>query len=219
MSSSTEWTSRINGTIQFTTASNTVGFWPWPAIGSGGAVSGYGSTNFDGDIAEILIYDHALSQADRDAVTAYCKGKYGLLDSDGDGIVDWKEVQLGTNPNNPDTDGDGIPDGWEVAHGLNPLVNDASADPDGDGFTNLQEYQNGTDPFDYYNGATFNLMIGSGNGQVAPAGTWLPQPLVAHVTNGSGTPLVNAPVTFSLGQASGGLSVTSGGTTSSSFLR
>jgi alpha-tubulin suppressor-like RCC1 family protein len=218
VSSSTEWTSRINGNVQFTTSSNTVGFWPWPVIGAGGAVSGYGSTNFDGDIAEVLIYDHALSQADRDAVTAYCKGKYGLLDSDGDGIVDWKEVQLGTDPNNPDTDGDGIPDGWEVSHGLNPLVNDASADPDGDGFTNLQEYQNGTDPFDYYNGATFNLTIGSGNGQVGPGGMWLPQPLFAHVTDGTGTPLVNAPVTFSVGPAGGGISLTSGGTTASSLL-
>jgi len=218
VSSSTEWTSRINGAIQFTTASNTVGFWPWPVIGSGGAVSGYGSTNFDGDIAEVLIYDHALSQADRDAVTAYCKAKYGLLDSDGDGIVDWKEVQLGTNPNNPDTDGDGIPDGWEVSHGLNPLVNDASANPDGDGFTNLQEYQNGTDPFDYYNGATFNLTIGSGNGQMGPAGTWLPQPFIAHVTNSSGTALANAPVTFSVSPNGGGVSLASGGTTASSLL-
>jgi Fibronectin type III domain/Bacterial TSP3 repeat len=207
-----EWTMRLNGAVQFTTTNNTVGFFPWPEIGA----SGFGHSYFDGDVAEVLIYDHALSQTDRDAVTAYCEGKYGLLDSDGDGIVDWKEIQLGTDPINPDTDGDGIPDGWEVACGLNPLVNDASADPDGDSFTNLQEYQNGTDPFDYYNGATFNLTISSGNGQVGPGGMWLPQPLTVQVTNASGNPLVNASVTFSLGQASGGLSATSGGTPVSS---
>ncbi len=214
-----EWTARLNGSVQFTTSTNTVAFWPYPEIGAGaGFLDNSAISHFDGDIAEVLIYDHALSQADRDSVTAYCKGKYGLLDSDGDGIVGWREAQLGTDPNNPDTDGDGIPDGWEVSHGLNPLVNDASADPDGDGFTNLQEYQNGTDPFDYYNGATFNLTIGSGNGQVGPAGMWLPLPLVGHATNSSGAPLVNAPVTFSVTQGGGGLSATSGGATTSSLL-
>ena len=63
---------------------------------------------------------------------------------------------------------------------------DASADPDGDGFTNLREYQNGTDPFDYFNGATFNLNIVTGDHQLGPAGMWLTQSLVIQTTNGSG---------------------------------
>jgi predicted outer membrane repeat protein len=68
-------------------------------------------------------------------------------DSDGDGLNDWDEVQLGTNPNASDSDGDGMPDGWEVANGLNPTnPGDASEDSDGDGQSNLQEYLNGTDP-------------------------------------------------------------------------
>jgi alpha-tubulin suppressor-like RCC1 family protein len=140
-----------------------------------------------------------------------------LADPDGDGLPTWRERDLGTNPNNADTDGDGMPDGWEVNHNLNPLVNDASADPDGDGFTNLQEYQNGTDPFDYFNGASFNLSILSGDGQSGPPGGWLPLPLTVHVTNTSGVPLINAPVTFSVGQNLGGLSATRGGTTVSSL--
>jgi alpha-tubulin suppressor-like RCC1 family protein len=138
-----------------------------------------------------------------------------FADPDGDGLLTWREHELGTNPALADTDGDGIPDGWEVNHNLNPLVNDASADPDGDGFTNLQEYQNGTDPFEYYNGSTFNLNISSGDGQISPAGTWLPQPLVVQVTNGVGAALVNAPVTFST--SSSGISTTNGGTLASSL--
>jgi hypothetical protein len=45
------------------------------------------------------------------------------------------------------TVGDGIPDDWKIAHGLSitdPGV--AGQDPDHDGLTNLEEYQNGTDP-------------------------------------------------------------------------
>lgn len=46
-----------------------------------------------------------------------------------------------------DSDGDGLPDWWELAHGTNWKLADAHEDPDGDGATNLEEYENGTDPF------------------------------------------------------------------------
>jgi hypothetical protein len=47
------------------------------------------------------------------------------LDSDGDGISDYDEINLyGTDPFSADTDGDGIPDGVEIMRGLDPLVPD-----------------------------------------------------------------------------------------------
>ncbi len=45
-----------------------------------------------------------------------------------------------------DLDQDGMLDVWEVANGLVVGVDDSGLDPDSDGFTNLQEFQNNTDP-------------------------------------------------------------------------
>ena len=36
------------------------------------------------------------------------------VDTDGDGVHDWEEILLGTDPTNPDTNGDGVSDGDEV---------------------------------------------------------------------------------------------------------
>ena len=43
------------------------------------------------------------------------------FDSDGDGLADSYERELGTDPNNPDTDGDGFTDKEEVDEGTDPL--------------------------------------------------------------------------------------------------
>lgn len=58
-------------------------------------------------------------------------------------------------PPTEDSDGDGLPDGWEADHRLNPnddgatiVDHGASGDPDEDGFSNLEEYEAGTDPHD-----------------------------------------------------------------------
>ena len=64
-------------------------------------------------------------------------------DSDRDGLLDGQEVlQTGTNPLVPDSDGDGLTDGDEVARKTNPL----NADTDGDGSRDGDEVRNGTDP-------------------------------------------------------------------------
>ncbi|MCP3747558.1 S-layer homology domain-containing protein [Paenibacillus sp. A3M_27_13] len=77
------------------------------------------------------------------------------LDSDKDGLPDYKEEMIGTDKHNPDTDGDGLTDGQEVnLIGTNPLkidtdgngVNDGDEDSDGDGLTNAKEIQLGTNP-------------------------------------------------------------------------
>lgn len=63
-------------------------------------------------------------------------------DTDGDGLTNLQEYQLGTDPRNPDTDGDGIPDGLEVQLGTNPL----DPDTDHDGLSDGQELKLGTNP-------------------------------------------------------------------------
>jgi len=58
----------------------------------------------------------------------------GQEDSDGDGLTNSEEAQIGTDPLNPDTDGDGLGDGEEVkTYGTNPLVQDTDSDGLGDG--------------------------------------------------------------------------------------
>ena len=65
-------------------------------------------------------------------------------DSDGDGLSDAKEAELGTDPQDPDSDDDGINDGDEVALGTDPN----NADSDGDGVSDGAEVTAGSDPND-----------------------------------------------------------------------
>jgi hypothetical protein len=50
-------------------------------------------------------------------------------DSDEDGLPDWYEHLIGTDPNDYDTDDDEISDSDEVAAGTNPRAASAAADP------------------------------------------------------------------------------------------
>lgn len=107
---------------------------------------------------------------------AHVPAKYivagGPLDSDGDGLSDAEELQLGTDPHNPDTDGDGLTDGEEVKkyftdplnpdtdydgltdgaevynHKTNPLVRDTDKGGVADGHEVIEDHTNPLDPSD-----------------------------------------------------------------------
>ena len=72
----------------------------------------------------------------------------GTSDFDSDGLIDADEYLCGASPLSPDTDGDGLPDFWEAQMGLKPSdSSDATLDLDGDGLTNTEEYFYDGDPF------------------------------------------------------------------------
>ncbi|MFN2222622.1 MAG: hypothetical protein ACK2UH_08730, partial [Candidatus Promineifilaceae bacterium] len=67
----------------------------------------------------------------------------GQQDTDGDGLVNSREIELGTDPNNPDTDADTLSDGDEV---LTWTTDPLNSDTDGDGLLDGDEVRRGTDP-------------------------------------------------------------------------
>ncbi|MGB8294819.1 MAG: VWA domain-containing protein [Polyangia bacterium] len=94
--------------------------------------------------------------------SALLRGPAPVPDSDGDGLSDDEEAQLGTDPLNPDTDGDGVGDGIEAhlaspGSEFDPLVagtfsacanlTDPLADHDLDGLNDCEEAILRTDPY------------------------------------------------------------------------
>ena len=58
-----------------------------------------------------------------------------------------EKVEFWITTNIEDTDSDGMPDWWEEKYGFNPYdPADAAEDEDDDGYTNVEEYEEGTDP-------------------------------------------------------------------------
>ena len=69
-------------------------------------------------------------------------------DTDGDGLTDYEEFTIGTNPLNWDTDGDGLSDGYELRYKMDPLStgdgngNDMNADSDYMAFVDVADASN-----------------------------------------------------------------------------
>jgi len=72
-------------------------------------------------------YNYSQEDIEYSLVSPLNQSLCSLNDSDGDGLVDLDEINLGTDPNLVDTDGDGIDDLTEVGDPANPF------DSDGDG--------------------------------------------------------------------------------------
>jgi serine/threonine protein kinase len=90
----------------------------------------------------------ALAQSAAGTSTALAQTAAAEGDDDGDGLSNAKELQLGTEPNNPDTDNDGLNDGEEVnIHGTDPKKQDSDGDTlsDGDEVNILQTSPNNVD--------------------------------------------------------------------------
>src|SRR5262249_14260751 len=73
------------------------------------------------------------------------------FDTDGDGVPDGTERQIGSDPRKADTDGDGLSDGAELASGSDPLRSDS----DGDGLSDSAELNGMT--FTYGAGKTTRI--------------------------------------------------------------
>lgn len=103
---------------------------------------------FDGKIDDVQIYGRALSSEEIQSLflnPGATLSETTDVDSDGDGLSDAEEVELGTDPLHRDSDRDGLEDGAEVnVHGTSPTL----ADTDGDGATDGLEVALGTDPTD-----------------------------------------------------------------------
>lgn len=103
-----------------------------------------------------------------------------------------------------DTDQDGLPDEWELKYfGEDP--SSPGEDADGDGQTNLQEFQAGTDPKNFYNGInplteTLHGAAEGPNGEIA-----------MMVRRPDGTPWANAPYNFDSSSTRRKLSASPGG--------
>jgi hypothetical protein len=83
---------------------------------------------------------------DSDGLLDYREDEIGTdpenSDTDGDNIDDRKELQLGTDPVDSDSDGDGLSDGAEATGQSDPLTSDS----DGDGLDDGREVETGSDP-------------------------------------------------------------------------
>jgi hypothetical protein len=101
----------------------------------------------DGDKLSDGFEHHFQGEYDPMSFDTSPRGPDGDLDPDGDGLTNFEENRLGTDPLSADSDRDGIPDGVELSFGLDPLAADAQSDADLDGVPAGTEVAENTSPF------------------------------------------------------------------------
>jgi hypothetical protein len=159
-----EWVARLNNAVVLQET-------PFPGpVSLGGQIGGNPAGQFSdencfaGDVAEVVMFPRVLTSAERMVVADYLKKKFALLDEDGDGMMDWWEMeQFGTLARNglgdfdndglsdlneflegldariADTDEDGLSDSFEVTHGLDGLRSNVLTDSDADGVPDRED--------------------------------------------------------------------------------
>ncbi len=128
------------------------------------------------------------------------------------------------DPDENDGDSDGFPDSWELRYFGN-LTTEAATDNDGDGLTNLQEFQTGNDPSDFYNGIAPRIAsLINGSGVSVSFQSYTGAPTVATpvtsssggnqismvLRNAAGLPLANAPLMVSFHGTGGAANAAAG---------
>ncbi len=128
----------LNGTLEDTASlswSSTPNFQLGPKAWTVGAMSNQ-LANFNGQIAEILFYNRALTDAERQSIEAALTAKYI---------------------------GSGIPNSWLLQYFGSTNVN-PNADYNGNGLTVAQSYASGFNPVEIFNGSAFSILPrGQGN--------------------------------------------------------
>jgi hypothetical protein len=132
----------LNGVLQGSNSVPTALMDPAGVLSIGAAVSG--ANGYEGDIAELFVYNRALTTAEQGTIENAMATRYGI-----------------TGESTTDSDGNGLADAWEIQY-FGHLGVIGSEDSDGDGQTNAQEQTAGTNPVDYYNGRGFVLGTLSG---------------------------------------------------------
>jgi hypothetical protein len=110
-----------------------------------------------------------------------------------------------------------LPAWWQLLY-----FNSLDVDPNalalrGDGLTNLEAFQQGLNPNDYYNGQTPVLAKAGGDAQTGNPNGFVPQPLIVSVKDSAGNALSNAPIAFAVTSGGGTLQASSSGTAASTI--
>jgi hypothetical protein len=98
---------------------------------------------FDSEEADMTGEQPEFDDIDEDTTSNGASFVSEPVDSDGDGLPDSLEIELGTDPFSPDTDKDGLTDGDEV---LIWKTNPLNPDTDGDGYLDGDEVNSGYNP-------------------------------------------------------------------------